>query len=1235
MYFDRKVSLAFVDAESKTYNFSVKSSSGTNSYKVVWSNVGTDEIEATCTCPDGPGCKHMVAAAYMLNDMTTGSGIALAGKVKPASQLDTTSSAASARVNKPARMSGKPFTMTLAKFDFASLAALSSQGTVDASAKPLKEISYVKQFRSEVAAFLKLEENRYGYTIAPQRFVKFRFDGGAFTAICDCDKSAPNGICEHKLALFRHLTSEVGVKSLASLPTKEEAFMQLAAKFGVASAEEASDYVSLVDDEYSFQISARDKALVLYQDQEPTLTDVISQKAWWLEKTDDNAEGRKKQQKLGWVLDIDQQGSVSVHPGLFTVLKNGTYSDKVKDVLLNDLFGHFLELTDGQQQIVRCYNKLMEAATGVAMPDRQLILAELQLELLHLIMNHDELHLAERTKSQSFVLQSRIEPAPVAAAVKFKLSRTKSFLQLKLYGLTADDSWTAAERLTFVNLCGYLDGHQLYLFNNKEHLTNLADIIKRGGVLKTPLNAPVGQFVNQFVTPYSLRYQVELVGLKEPTASKLLEPVQACLYLRDNAAGQLELIPVFKYRFQDFEAEFAAGGSGQVVHFDQNQVVTSYRNSNWEEQLLGVLTDLHPTFELQQAEAGLSLSFKEALQGGWFSALAHRAEQAGWVLLGAQQLQHFKFTLEKPKFAATVSSGIDWFDLNLVLEFGKEKVSFKRIKQAILNNQNYVVLSDGSFGMLPEEWVRQFAPLMRVGREDKTTGLRLTKAQLPLLADSNLSLPSQTRDWLHALERLANQQDIPEFDPPLGDEFELRPYQQQGYNWLSFHHEMGTGALLADDMGLGKTLQMLALIAANVEAYPDARHLVVVPTSLLFNWDREARRFFPQLEVGYYYGPGRNPQKAETHFKGKNLILTTYGTVRSDIGTLADYQFDAVILDESQAIKNPDAAVSKAVKQLKAPHRYAMSGTPVENRPSDVYSQLEFLNPGLLGTHEQFRTAYATAIERNNDRERAKELQKLIKPFILRRTKEQVAKDLPAKTEMVISTNLTREQQVVYDQVRTEIRAEILKVMQEAGRTQANFLLLTGLTKLRQICASAALIKPEMAFLPDHSAKLDLLLTELESLVTTHKVLVFSNFIQMLKLVQDALTARNIQTCYLDGQTRKREAVVDEFVNDEAKRVFLLTLKVGGVGLNLTQADYVFLLDPWWNPAVEAQAIDRTYRIGQTMPVFAFRMVAVGTIEEKILALQERKKQYADDLINTDEALISQLSDQEMLKLLD
>ncbi len=582
-----------------------------------------------------------------------------------------------------------------------------------------------------------------------------------------------------------------------------------------------------------------------------------------------------------------------------------------------------------------------------------------------------------------------------------------------------------------------------------------------------------------------------------------------------------------------------------------------------------------------------------------------------------------------------VSSGTDWFDLEGEASYGDISVGLPALLEALARGEGTVLLGDGSLGMLPDEWLTRFAAFTTLG-EATEGAVRFSATQVGILDALLATAPEATCDELfeEARKRLRSFEGIPASDPPPTFRGTLRPYQREGLGWLHFLREFGFGGCLADDMGLGKTVQVLALLEARRIEGQDGRRrpsLVVAPRSLIFNWKAEAERFAPALTILDHTGLERR-QSADA-FQGHDLVLTTYGTLRRDAVLLREAAFDYVILDESQAIKNDRTDTAKAVRLLRGDYRLALSGTPIENHLGELWSLFEFLNPGMLGRSAAFRGAEEVA--RDPRGEGRALLARALRPFILRRTKQQVAPELPPRTEQTLYCTLEGEQRALYAELRDHYRSALLARVDKAGLGRSKIQVLEALLRLRQAACHPGLLDPRRS--RDSSAKLDLILPQLAEIVEEgNKALVFSQFTSLLAIVRDRLDAESVPYAYLDGSTgaRQRQEQVARFQEQADCRLFLVSLKAGGLGLNLTAAEYVYLLDPWWNPAVEAQAIDRAHRIGQTKPVIACRLVARDTVEEKILELQVRKKELADAILSADSSVLRNITREDLELLL-
>jgi non-specific serine/threonine protein kinase len=649
------------------------------------------------------------------------------------------------------------------------------------------------------------------------------------------------------------------------------------------------------------------------------------------------------------------------------------------------------------------------------------------------------------------------------------------------------------------------------------------------------------------------------------------------------------------------------------------------RNKPAEEQFLQTLNGLHSMFQVQP-EGGMALKGQEVLRNNWFFLFMDAMKEKKIPVYGFESLKNYRFNTARPSTHIHLSSGMDWFDAKVEITFGDQRIGIADIKRALASKQSFVQLGDGTLGILPDEWLKKYALLFKVG-EGRNDKLRLSRYHMSVIDELYENRNEEELSFAldEKFERLRAFRQIPEVQPPDHLKPVLRPYQVSGYQWLQYLNEVGWGGILADDMGLGKTVQALTMLHQYKEQQGSLKAIVVCPTTLIYNWKNEVNKFTPGLTCIIHHG---NTRSRDAEFlQSHNIIVTTYGTLRSDITLMLKIHFDYVVLDESQAIKNPSSKVTKAASLLNATNRLCMSGTPLQNNTFDVYAQMNFLNPGLLGSVEFFRNEFANPIDKFGEQEQKEHLRKLLYPFILRRTKEQVAKDLPEKTETILFCEMEKEQRKIYDAYRNSYRDKIMGVIDQQGIDKSQLTILQGLMKLRQICDSPAILNEEEKF-PNHSIKLDELTRELTENISDHKVLIFSQFLGMLGLIRDRLKEQGVVFEYLDGSTPSadREKAIRHFQDDETVRVFLISLKAGGVGLNLTAADYVYIVDPWWNPAVEQQAIDRTHRIGQTKNIFAYRMICIDTIEDKILQLQERKKALAKELITDDTSFVKALS---------
>ncbi len=624
-----------------------------------------------------------------------------------------------------------------------------------------------------------------------------------------------------------------------------------------------------------------------------------------------------------------------------------------------------------------------------------------------------------------------------------------------------------------------------------------------------------------------------------------------------------------------------------------------------------------------------------------FRVAVPKSEAFSWLNENRVNLLNFGFEVSQPEsrdkkyfvgkavIEVEVKESIDWFDIHAKIRFGEFEIPFKELRKLILRKKVEFKLPNGEIAIIPEAWLTKYADLFALSEtEGANEKIILRKHHLNLvkeLEDGNLAK-------VHISEKmrsLSSFSGIKNYALPAGFNGTLRPYQKAGYNWLRFLSEYKLGGCLADDMGLGKTVQTLTMLQAEKENGAGTS-LLIMPTSLIYNWEMEASKFTPELKILSYTGTLRN--KDIKRFDKYDLVLTSYGIARLDIELLQQYYFNYIILDESQVIKNPTSNIAKAVRELKSRHKLVLTGTPIENTTMDLWSQMSFINTGILGTQTYFRNEYQNPIEKKGDESRAKKLHAIIKPFILRRHKSQVATELPEKVENIQYCTMTTEQEKKYEEVKTHYREKIFKLIDQEGMGNSRFMILEGLTKLRQLANHPRMV--EQGYTGD-SGKLDDITHMLENAIAEgHKVLIFSQFVKHLDLVKQYLKSNKIDFTYIDGSSTDRKEQVERFNKDTKLKVFLISIKAGGLGLNLTEADYVFILDPWWNPAVEAQAVDRAHRIGQKKKVFSYKFITRNTVEEKILTLQQRKLKLSMDLISTEESFMKQLTREDIDQML-
>jgi non-specific serine/threonine protein kinase len=783
--------------------------------------------------------------------------------------------------------------------------------------------------------------------------------------------------------------------------------------------------------------------------------------------------------------------------------------------------------------------------------------------------------------------------------------------------LIYDDASFLPEENALQNHLLYLHGNLLLLIHKPGDAARLADLSKKTEI---PLNE-WSQYLHHHIVPISKLYDITFdEGLVEYHDESTPKTV---VYISEQN-NYFMIKPMFRYG----QTEVEISAENHISVEDQGKLVYMKRNKAHEQVFIDWINELHPHLRKPEYESHFALHGKYVFSQNWFFQFFDKMKEADVDVFGYENLKNFRINKSKPNTSVHISSNLDWFDTEIEVNFDGLGVDVSDIQKALSLKQNYVALGDGSIGILPEEWLKKFSLLFKMA-DTQGKKLRVSKFNFSVI-DEMMDLISD-QDIIKELDEkkklLLNENPESHSDIAIPEEINavLRPYQVAGFQWLAYLEKVKWGGLLADDMGLGKTVQTLTFLQYYKTKNQGIHALVICPTSLLYNWENEIRKFAPQLTYLIHHGSSRTLKYTE--LSGYDIIISTYGTLRSDAELFAKNEVDYIVLDESQTIKNPNSKVAKAAQFIPARNRIALSGTPMQNNTFDLYSQMNFLNPGMLGNKEFFKEQFAKPVDKFQDQETKDHLRKLVYPFMLRRTKEQVADDLPDKTDITLYCEMGPQQRAIYEAYKNMYRSRILGSIEQQGIEKSQFAILQGLMKLRQICDSPAILRDEQKF-DNHSAKLDELTRELEENTGEHKVLIFSQFLGMLALIREKLKQHQIPFQYFDGSYTaiQREQAINEFQNNQACRVFLISLKAGGMGLNLTAADYVYIVDPWWNPAVEQQAIDRTHRIGQTKNIFAYRMICKDTVEEKIMLLKEKKNSLVKDIISKDQHMIKQLT---------
>lgn len=823
------------------------------------------------------------------------------------------------------------------------------------------------------------------------------------------------------------------------------------------------------------------------------------------------------------------------------------------------------------------------------------------------------------TKISPKELTNRI--SPVETSAKIKLLESEFFYELTLvisYGGNDYHFMPGPNAIRYKTGFGFFDDKLLF-FNDFRQAEGVGNLIK---ILPFKFSKQqLNQVINEVIQPLTAFIPFE--DLHNHLRWEIKEGLlQEELYITE-LGGLVAFVPKMIY------GDLSINPLDPSILLNPETGDPVERNREAEQNFLDFVSDLHPHFDKLLPKFLFSISALDFADGNWFLEAFEKLKSRGVKTYGLENIKIKRYSPFSAKVHTQFSSSQDWFGINTDVSFGDETIPLSRLRKSWESGEKFIQLGDGSLGKIPEEWMRKMIRILRSG-EVSGEVVRLSKVHFMLLEDweetVEFALIQEEVDSKKA--KMDEFSGIHEVTVPQKLKAELRPYQKTGLNWLKFLRDFQWGGILADDMGLGKTIQVITLICQLEEENPNLKVLIVAPTTLLFNWKKELEKFSPHLDYFIHHGFRYDTIEELTKHQ---LVLTSYGLVINDLELLQKIDWDLIIADESQAIKNTSSLRYKAMVRLKGKQKIALTGTPIENGIHELYAQMNFTNPGFFKTFNHFTEHFLTPIKKGEG-DVVQSLKKQITPFVLRRTKKEVLTELPDKIEELLFCEMGAVQRAVYESKREEYRNFLLQKFDESGPDQSKMFVLEGLTRLRQICDSPQLTGDTGT---QSSAKIELLKEHILEKTGNHKILVFSQFVKMLDLIRGQLDQSKIPYSYLDGQTSlpERERQVQRFQENESIRVFLISLKAGGTGLNLTAADYVYIVDPWWNPAVENQAIDRCYRMGQEKHVVAYRMICQNSIEEKIMELQSAKRQLAQDVIGEGEGILASLDREGMLEL--
>lgn len=1199
--------------------FRVRNDIYNTTYRVVVNNfISTDKLNTRCPCPYNMGvvCKHEAASIFQLNELLH---IGFFDNAKV--EYDQSLTVIRMRQIMESHMA---MLVNTDIQDYAKMILRSKDSIVVTKSADDQVFAQVTDFRGQTHE-VKISQNVERY----------------FDTSCTCDhKQHP--LCQHKYALFLHLFNEHGANYFASLRNWDNEKNKLLALYGYSLEDDLRGKFEFAILDGRLSLRVLNPSIKKLSDpshpenkkaQEDAQNALNDNETFFIHITKDGKNYPFTQFRIATAIINSEQLPIKIQYSSSQAISNLLMvSDEVKNVA-----AHLSKFP--KEELLKALRRDMPFGDMLGTLETDISKNPPPADVHQQIWDYytpKYAKLLELYKDFKYIYLSRTQEAKSTSQLdyeKVQFSDSKFTIVLNIEP-------TSKKKSSDISISTKIIINEDVLNTEEVEIVNDA-LIYYKGVLYTAENTQIAYLLHSYpLHEPKILSHIEWVSYLNDHILKLDNRIQ--LNFHKSLQNHFEAIePTYKVYVSEHEDRyiiqpiFEYNGvekkwldATPAIIADDGKVSIYERNQASENILLNTIKYLHANMQERRKIQAFAMSMKDVLKKGWYFEFVDEMKEMNVELLGVQKLKQMRINPHKPNTNIQFTTGIDWFSAQVEVEFGDEKVPIKQIYNAIKKNDNLIKLQDGSLGLLSEEFLDKYGLMFKMAELDGEQ-LKISKIHFSTIQDldevkANEEVYSEIEE---KKKRLIDYDfEFNKVDLPDNLNATLRPYQQSGFQWMQFLNKTAWGGILADDMGLGKTLQTLTILLHAFHQNNRAKFLVVCPTSLIYNWENECKKFTPDIVYHIYHGAAR--KKTASLLQTSNLIITTYGTLRSDIEMLSRMDWEYVVLDESQNIKNPLSQSSKAAAQLQAKNKLALSGTPIQNNTFDLFSQMNFLNPGMLGSMDFFKNEFANPIDKMQDENAKKYLKKLIYPFLLRRTKEQVAPDLPPKTESILYCEMGSQQRKVYETYRNQFKSQIMDSINELGIEKSTMSILTGLMKLRQICDAPSILKETEDKASQQSVKLEELMREITENMSNHKALVFSQFLGMLDLIRKELEKNGIPYVYFDGSTSgtERERSIKEFQENEECKVFLISLKAGGVGLNLTAADYVYIVDPWWNPAVEQQAIDRTHRIGQTKNIFAKRMICKDTIEEKIMILQERKLGLAKDLISEDNAFIKKLT---------